>query len=164
MGTPAGDNILLTLTFPITGQWGTIDELNFRLDLEHTLDNLLRQHDLGTCSGGLETLGEQDIDLRVPRASWQAAWELVRSKLAELNVLGRATARVHVDDKGSPPELWPLSQASPPVTSRPRPGTLRSSAAPAQRVCVAGALLTSRQLTSSATALVVRGMLGQVRR
>jgi hypothetical protein len=104
------DDVLLLVSLPVTGQWGTVEELWSRHDLEDVLDALLRQHQLGECTGGGQGLGQQDIDLAVPRARWQAAFELVRSKLAELGLLGRATVRLHLDDEDAPRRLWPPIQ------------------------------------------------------
>jgi hypothetical protein len=78
---------------------GTVQELWSRHHLEGLLDALLRRHRLGECSGGGHGLGRQEIDLAISRASWQAAWELVRSRLAELGLLGRATVRRYLDDE-----------------------------------------------------------------
>jgi hypothetical protein len=107
------DDMLLLVSFPVTGQWGTVEELWSRYDLEDMLDALLGQHQLGRSTGGAQGLGEQDIDLAVPRASWQAAWELVRSKLEELGLLGRATVRLYLDDEDALRQLWPPSKDPP---------------------------------------------------
>jgi hypothetical protein len=104
------DDVLLLLSLPVTGQWGTVEELWSRHDLEDVLDALLSQHQLGECTGGGQGLGQQDIDLAVPRGRWQAAFELVRSKLAELSLLGHATVRLHLDDEDAPRRLWPPTQ------------------------------------------------------
>jgi hypothetical protein len=109
MGEP-DDKMLLLVSFPVTGQWGTVEELWSRHDLEDVLDALLRQHQLGECSGGGQGLGQQDIDLAVPRARWQAAFELLRSKLAELGLLGRATVEIYLDDEDALRQLWPPTQ------------------------------------------------------
>jgi hypothetical protein len=113
MGEP-DDDLLVVVSLPVTDQWGTIQELRSRHDLEDVLDALLRQGQLGECTGGGQGLGQQDIDLAVTRARWQAAWELLRSKLAELGLLGRATVRAYLDDEGEPRQLWPPTQDPPP--------------------------------------------------
>jgi hypothetical protein len=77
MSTPNHD-LLLLVSLPVTGQWGTIEQRWSRHHLEDTLDALLRRHQLGECTGGAQGLGQQDIDLAISRASWQAAWEPVR--------------------------------------------------------------------------------------
>jgi hypothetical protein len=107
------DDMLLVVTFPVTDQWGTLEELRSRHDLEDVLDTLLRQHQLGECTGGGQGLGQQDIDLAVRHARWQAAWDLLRSKLAELGLLGRATVRIYLDDQDEPRQLWAPSQSPP---------------------------------------------------
>jgi hypothetical protein len=113
MGDP-DDDLLVVVSLPVTDQWGTLEELRSRHDLEDVLDALLRQHQLGECTGGGQGLGQQDIDLAVPRARWQAAWELLRSKLTELGLLGHATARIYLDDEDEPRQLWPPTQDPPP--------------------------------------------------
>ena len=110
MGKP-DDDVLVVVSAPVTDQWGTLEELRSRHDLEDVLDALLRQHQLGECTGGGQGLGQQDIDLTVPRAGWQAAWELLRTKLAELGLLGRATVRIYLDE--DPRQLWPPAQNPP---------------------------------------------------
>ena len=104
------DDLLLVVSFSVTGQWGTVEELWSRHDLEDVLDGLLRQHHLGECTGGGQGLGQQDIDLAVPQARWQAAWELLRSKLTRLGLLGRATVRIYLKDEAEPRRLWPPTQ------------------------------------------------------
>lgn len=134
------DDVLLGLTFPVTDQWGTPEELQSRHDLEDVLDALLRQHQVGECTGGGQGLGQQDIDLTVARARWHAAWELVQAKLAELGLLDRATVRIYLraDD---PRQLWPPAQGSPlPLTSRPGPLASHPPAAPAQPAHESGSL------------------------
>jgi hypothetical protein len=113
MGEP-DDDLLLVVTLPVTDQWGTLEELRSRHDLEDVLDTLLGQHQLGECTGGGQGLGQQDIDLAVRRARWQAAWDLLRSKLAELGLLGHAKVRIYLDDQDEPELLWPPAQATPP--------------------------------------------------
>jgi hypothetical protein len=124
MSTPNND-LLLLVSFPVTGQWGTVEELWSRHHLEATLDALLRRHQLGECTGGEQGPGQQDIDLAVSRASWQAAWKHVRSKLAEQGLLGRATVRLYLDDEDSIQQLWPPAPAPPSPSraggDRPRP-------------------------------------------
>jgi hypothetical protein len=112
MGKPE-DDLLIVVSLPITDQWGTLDELRSRHDLEDVLDALLRQQQLGECTGGGQGLGQQDIDLAVPHGRWQAAWGLLRSKLAELGLLGRATVRLYLDE-GEHRQLWPPAQLPPP--------------------------------------------------
>jgi hypothetical protein len=111
MSTPSDDLLLVSL--PVTGQWGTLEQLWSRHNLEDVLDALLRRYQLGECTGGGQGLGQQDIDLAVSRASWQAAWELVRSKLAERGLLGRATVRLYLDDEDTIQQLWPPAPAHP---------------------------------------------------
>jgi hypothetical protein len=101
--------VSLWVEFPITGQWGTVDELRSRHELEDLLDELLRQHQLGEWFGGGQGLGKQDLSFAVPRERWPAAWELVRSTLAELGLLGRAEVKVFLDGEGPPHRLWPPS-------------------------------------------------------
>jgi hypothetical protein len=115
MGEP-DDEVLLVVSFPITGQWGTVEELQSRHDLEDVLDGVLGPHQLGACTGGGQGMGYQDIELAAPRARWEATWALVRSKLAELGTLGRATVEVYLDlDGDDPPRLlWPPAQDPPP--------------------------------------------------
>jgi hypothetical protein len=115
MGEP-DDEVLLVVSLPITGQWGTAEELHSRHDLEDVLDDLLDPQQLGACTGGGQGMGFQDVELAAPRARWEATWALVRSKLAELGLLGRATVEVHLDlDGGDPPRLlWPPAQDPPP--------------------------------------------------
>lgn len=108
------DDLLVVVSLPITDQWGTLDELRSRHDLEDVLDALLRQQQLGQCTGGGQGLGQQDIDLAVPCGRWQAAWQLLRSKLAELGLLGRATVRLYQGDEGEHRQLWPPAQPAPP--------------------------------------------------
>lgn len=101
--------VSLWVEFPITGQWGTVEELWSRHELEDLLEELLRQHRLGEWSGGGQGMGKQDMSFAVPRERWQAAWELVRSKLAELALLGRAEVKVFLDEAAPPRRLWPPS-------------------------------------------------------
>jgi hypothetical protein len=103
------DTVSLWIEFPITGQWGTVEELHSRHDLEGLLDELLRQDQLGEWAGGGQGLGVQDMSFAVERTRWQAAWELLRSKLAELGLLGRAQVKVFLDDESPPHTLWPPS-------------------------------------------------------
>jgi hypothetical protein len=107
------DDLLIVVSFPITDQWGTLEEPWSRHDLEDVLDGLLREHELGECTGGGQGMGQQDIDLAVSRARWQAAWELLRSKLTELGLLGRATARLHLGAEDGPRQLWPPTEDPP---------------------------------------------------
>jgi hypothetical protein len=103
------DEVSLWVEFPVTGQWGTVEELRSRHDLEDLLDELLRQHELGEWSGGGQGLGKQDMSFAVPQQHWQTAWELLRSKLAELGLLGRAEVKVFLGEDGPPLRLWPPS-------------------------------------------------------
>jgi hypothetical protein len=121
------DDLLLLVSLPVTGQLGTLEELWSRHNLEDVLDALLRRYQLGECTGGGQGLGQQDIDLAVSRASWQAAWELARSKLAQPGLLGRATVRLYLDDEDTIQQLWPPAPAYPHHTSRRRPGRVRSA-------------------------------------
>jgi hypothetical protein len=66
MSTP-NDDLLLLVSLPVTGQWGTLEELWSRHNLEDVLDALLRRYQLGECTGGGQGLGQQDIDLAVSR-------------------------------------------------------------------------------------------------
>ncbi len=93
----------------ITGHWGTVEELWSRHELEDLLDELLRRHQLGALSGGGQGFGKQDMSFAVPRDRWETAWELVRSKLAELALLGRAEVKIYLDTEGPSRKLWPPS-------------------------------------------------------
>jgi hypothetical protein len=99
--------VSLWIEFPVTGQWGTVQELWSRYELEDVLEELLAQQQLGEWSGGGQGLGTQDSSFAVPQARWQAAWALVRAKLAELGLLDRAQVRVFLDADGPPRRLWP---------------------------------------------------------
>jgi hypothetical protein len=103
------DEVSLWVEFPTTGQWATIEELRSRHQLENLLDELLYRHQLGEWSGGGQGFGKLDMSFAVPRDRWETAWELVRSKLAELALLGRAEVKVFLDDEGLPRKLWPPS-------------------------------------------------------
>jgi len=48
----------------------------------------------------------------VHRESWQAAWEVVRAKLAEQGLLGRASATISLEGDQPARELWPPSDES----------------------------------------------------
>jgi hypothetical protein len=93
----------------LTGHWGTVEELRPRHELEDLLDALLRRHQLGEWTGGGQGFGRQDMSFAMRRARWEASWELVRSKLAELGLLDRAGVKVFLDDEGPPHSLWPPS-------------------------------------------------------
>jgi hypothetical protein len=47
MSTP-NDDLLLLVSLPVTGQWGTLEELWSRHNLEDVLDALLRRYQLGS--------------------------------------------------------------------------------------------------------------------
>src|SRR5262245_12779454 len=47
----------LWVEFPITGHWGTVEELWSRHELEDLLDQLLRRHQLGRLAGGGQGFG-----------------------------------------------------------------------------------------------------------
>jgi hypothetical protein len=101
------DDVSLWIEFPVDG-WGTIEDLDFRHHLEDALSALLEHHRLGSCEGSGQGGGVQDVSYSVPRADLEAAWELVRAKLAELGVLQRATVEVFFHDEDGPPwQLWP---------------------------------------------------------
>jgi hypothetical protein len=100
-------SVSLWVKFPVDG-WGTVEDLAFRHNLEDVLTDLLSQHQLGTWEGSGQGGGVQDVSYSVPTASLEAAWELVRAKLAELGVLQRATVDVFFHDEDGPPwQLWP---------------------------------------------------------
>jgi hypothetical protein len=103
--------VSLWVEFPVTGQWGTVHELWSRYELEDVLEELLAAQQLGQWSGGGQGMGTQDMSFAVPRERWPQAWELVRSKLAELALLDRARVRVFLDEDGPPHRLWPPSSA-----------------------------------------------------
>jgi hypothetical protein len=42
--------------------------------------------------------------------TWEKAWELVRAKLGEMGLLGRAFVTAGLEEGRPPHELWPPSQ------------------------------------------------------
>ena len=70
------------------------------------LTDLLSSHQLGQWQEGGQAPGWQTVSYSVPQASLEAAWGLVRTKLAELHVLQQATVEVE-EDEGPPRQLWP---------------------------------------------------------
>jgi hypothetical protein len=103
------ERVSLWIEFPVTGQWGTVEELHARHELEHLLEAALARQRLGVWEGAGQGLGVQDLSFGVPRQRWEAAWALVRAELARLGVLGRAKVELFVDE-GPPRRLWPPSQ------------------------------------------------------
>jgi hypothetical protein len=101
------DRLSLWVKFPVDG-WGTIEDLDFRHRLEDDLTELLEHHHLGLWEGSGQGGGVQDVSYSVPTSSLEAAWDVVRAKLAELGVLQRATVEVYFHDEDGPPwQLWP---------------------------------------------------------
>jgi len=101
------DRVSLWVKFPVDG-WGTIEDLDFRHRLEDDLTELLEHHHLGLWEGSGQGGGVQDVSYSVPTSSLEAAWDVVRAKLAELGVLQRATVEVYFHDEDGPPwQLWP---------------------------------------------------------
>jgi hypothetical protein len=100
------DEVGLWIKFPVDG-WGTVQDLQFRYRLEDVLTDLPSSHQLGQWQGSGQGAGWQDVSYGVPQADLEAAWALVRGKLAELGVLQRATVEVFEGDEGPPRQLWP---------------------------------------------------------
>ena len=98
------DNVSLWVKFPVDG-WGTIEDLDFRHRLEDDLTELLEHHHLGLWEGSGQGGGVQDVSYSVPTSSLEAAWDVVRAKLAELGVLqrppSRSTSTTRTDHPGS---------------------------------------------------------------
>jgi hypothetical protein len=107
--------VTLVVSLPVDGEDGdgTLEELDFRHDLEDVLDAALRQRRLGRVDGGGQGGGYQDVFMVVHRESWRAAWEVVRAKLAEQGLLGRASATISLEGGQPARELWPPSDESP---------------------------------------------------
>jgi hypothetical protein len=105
------NTVSLVVSLPIEGEdgEGTLEDLDFRHDLEDALDSVLRQRRLGHVDGGGQGFGYQDVFMMVRRETWQLAWDLVRSSLAEQGLLGRAAVAVGMPDGQPTRQLWPPS-------------------------------------------------------
>jgi hypothetical protein len=95
----------LIVQFPIHGH-GSIRDLDFRHHLEDVLEAALLEDDLGMIDGGDIGSGSINVFAFVDPDRWEAAWAIVRSKLAEMELLQRAVVARRVDDH-DPEVVWP---------------------------------------------------------
>lgn len=105
----------LVVSLPISDEGegeGTLEELEFRHRLEDVLDRVLRRQRLGHVDGGGQGGGYQDVFMFVHPSTWEKAWELVRAKLGEMGLLGRAFVTAGLEEGQPARELWSPSHAN----------------------------------------------------
>ena len=108
-----GKSYSLVVSLPISDEdegQGTLEELEFRHQLEGALDCVLRKQRLGHVDGGGQGGGYQDVFMYVRPPTGEKAWERVRAKLGEMGLLGRAFVTAGLEEGQPPHELWPPSQ------------------------------------------------------
>jgi len=95
----------LVVQFPIRGH-GTVEDLDFRHQLEALLDQALRGAGLGWVDGGDIGSGTINIFAIVEPDAWEQAWAVIRTELARQEVLHRAV--VARDARGDDGDEWPV--------------------------------------------------------
>jgi hypothetical protein len=104
----------LVVSMPVEGDdadgMGNLEDLEHRHQLEATLDQLLGDGTLGHVDGGGAGGGYQEVFMVVDAERWDAAWEALRTVLAERRLLEKATVTLTLP--GQPArQLWPPEPA-----------------------------------------------------
>ena len=98
----------LVVQFPIQGH-GTVEDLDFRHQVEEILDQALRGARLGHVDGGDIGSGTINVFAIVEPSAWEQAWTVTRTELARRNLLERAiVARDARGDDGDDGDEWPV--------------------------------------------------------
>ena len=95
----------LVVQFPIRGH-GTVEDLDFRHQVEDILDQALRSARLGHIDGGDIGSGTINVFAIVEPSAWEQAWAVTRTELARRNLLERAI--VARDARGDDGDEWPV--------------------------------------------------------
>jgi hypothetical protein len=94
----------LVVQFSIRGH-GTVEDLDFRHQVEDILDQALRGARLGHIDGGDIGSGTINVFAIVEPSAWEQAWAVIRTELARRKLLERVI--VARDARGDDGDEWP---------------------------------------------------------
>jgi hypothetical protein len=107
---PEASSHFLAIEFPISGMWGTDEEMELRNDIAFALEAAFKARGFGLFDGRETGMGRTAIHFReIPADKWPIAIELTLAKLRNCGILEKASVcrRYSVDREIVEQFFWP---------------------------------------------------------